>query len=335
MKRKILSIFALIVMVASASMVFAWGVWGHEHANHGAVFALPEGMRKFFYNHIDFITQEATVPDLRKYTLGDKVEGQRHYIDLEDYGFTNLDSAPRTLKDAAAKYNEKTLQEQGILPWYIQEMTSKLTDAFKSKRRNEILFLAGDLGHYLADANMPLHTSNNHDGQLTKQKGIHSFWESQLPEYFGSNYHLNVKDAVYLKDVTAASWDIIKHSHSLADSLLTIERNVMASFPENKLYKKDSSGNIAKNIFGRTVFSDDFAAAYHKALGGMVESQLQHAIQDIANFWYTAWVNAGKPDLNQLDSPEVTAANSKKYESELKLYNKGKLSGFKPEKEYR
>jgi hypothetical protein len=60
----------------------------------------------------------------------------------------------------------------------------KLTQAFKEKRKSEILFIAADLGHYIADAHMPLHTSDNHDGQLTDQKGIHSLWESRLPELF-------------------------------------------------------------------------------------------------------------------------------------------------------
>jgi hypothetical protein len=49
-------------------------------------------------------------------------------------------------------------------------MMEKLTQAFKEKRKSEILFIAADLGHYIADAHMPLHTSDNHDGQLTDQK---------------------------------------------------------------------------------------------------------------------------------------------------------------------
>jgi hypothetical protein len=51
-----------------------------------------------------------------------------------------------------------------------QDMMEKLTQAFKEKRKSEILFIAADLGHYIADAHMPLHTSDNHDGQLTDQR---------------------------------------------------------------------------------------------------------------------------------------------------------------------
>jgi hypothetical protein len=66
----------------------------------------------------------------------------------------------------------------------------------------------------------------------------------------------------------------------------------------------------------------------------MVEKQLRHAIQDAANFWYTAWVNAGKPELGELDPAELTKSNRKRYEKELKLLQKGELMGFRVENEY-
>jgi hypothetical protein len=76
---------------------------------------------------------------------------------------------------------------------------AKLTKAFKDKRKNEILF-AGDLGHYIADGHMPLHTSDNHDGQNTNQKEF-TLWESRLPELFAKDYKFNVPQGVYLENV--------------------------------------------------------------------------------------------------------------------------------------
>jgi hypothetical protein len=52
--------------------------------NKAAVMALPKPLQVFFYNHIDFITQESTVPDLRKSVLKDKAENPRHYFDMEN-----------------------------------------------------------------------------------------------------------------------------------------------------------------------------------------------------------------------------------------------------------
>jgi hypothetical protein len=274
------------------------------------------------------------VPDIRKYTINDKPEFARHYIDIEAFENTPFDSLPRTMKEAIAKYDDKTLQKNGILPWYIQEMMVKLTKAFKDKRKTDILFLSADLGHYLADANMPLHTSLNHDGQLTDQKGIHGFWESQLPETFGDSYNFKVPAATYVNDITAATWSIVKQSHQLADTLLLIERNLKAAFPKDKIYRTDSAGAVYKNTFGQPVHSFEYAQAFHTAMKGMVQQQMRHAVKDIADFWYTAWVNAGKPDLNELDPAALTKSNRKKYKKELQLINNGKLFGFKTTNEY-
>ena len=66
----------------------------------------------------------------------------------------------------------------------------------------------------------------------------------------------------------------------------------------------------------------------------MIEKQLRLSIYDVACFWYTAWVNAGKPDLLSLDDPHLTKQNKKNYKKELKAWKKGRilnLSSGRPE----
>jgi len=328
--------FVALFISCGITLVFGWGAWGHEHINRSAVFALPDdNLRAFFYNHIEFITDEAGVPDLRKYTLNDKDEYARHYINLESYWQDVPDSLPRTFKEIKLKYASDVLQKYGILPWYIQEMMDKLTAAFKQKRKEEILFLAADLGHYLGDAHMPLHTALNHDGQLTNQKGIHALWESQLPELFGDNYNLNTGKAKYITDVNAEIWKIILASHKLADTLLAIDRDLQASFGGNdKVYELDSAKNIKKNKFNQPIHSNAYAKKYNALLNGMVEKQLRGAIAATANFWYTAWVNAGKPDLRDLDPKELTDRNAANLQKDIRLWQQGKLSGIRSDKEF-
>jgi hypothetical protein len=320
----------LLLLVPSTKLLFGWGNWGHQHINHAAVLDLPPEMRVFYYNHIDFITEEAVVPDIRKYTINDRAEFARHFIDIEAFG---NDILPQTPAEAYKKYDSLTLQKYGILPWYIQEMMVKLTKSFKAKNKTEILFLSADLAHYLGDANMPLHTALNHNGQLTNQVGIHGFWESQIPEMFGDDYNFKVASPKYISDIATGTWDIIWHSHKLEDTLLLKEKALRANFPADQVYKKDSTGHIAKVWYGDPIYSYAYAVAYNKALDGMVEDQLRHAINDVANFWYTAWVNAGKPDLDDIDSPDLTKANKKNYKKEMKLIGKGKMTGFKSFKE--
>ena len=326
-------VIIIIFLLSSTVLVSAWGVWGHKHINKSAVFALPEAMRVFFYNHIDFITEESVVPDIRKYTINDKAEGPRHYIDIESFS-KPIDELPQSSKEASAMYSDSLLKSTGILPWYIQDMMEKLTKAFKDKKNAEILFLAADLGHYIGDAHMPLHTSLNHDGQFTNQKGIHAYWESQLPEQFGSSYNFYTGEAKYIDDVKKETWRIIKHTHLLVDSLLTIERRINHAFPQDKIYKTDGQGNIVKNKYFQPVHSAEYSRTYHEALKGMIENQIRLSIAATADYWFTAWVNAGKPDLTSLDDAELTKQNKKNYLKDYQAWKKGKITKLKIENEF-
>jgi hypothetical protein len=328
------TILILVLLAGSITLAFAWGAWGHQHINRAAVFALPVEMRPFFYNHIDFITEEAVIPDLRKYTINDKAEFPRHYIDLELFGDGPVSGLPQTMAEAKGRYADSFLNKAGILPWYIQEMEDKLTRAFRSGRRAEILFLAADLGHYIGDAHMPLHTALNHNGQLTGQKGIHGFWEGQLPEMFGDGYNLHVGPARYIDNITLETWSMIDSTHRLAERLLATDRELAADLPKSSIYVLDSAGNILRNQFGDLVHSREYAIKYHERLHGMVEEQLKKAIAETSCYWYTAWVNAGKPDLSRLDPDELTGRNKKNLARDLRRWEQGKVDMIRPDREY-
>ena len=49
----------------------------------------------------------------------------------------------------------------------------------------------------------------------------------------------------------------------------------------------------------------EFAGAYHDRLDGMVEARMQDAILSIGSVWYSAWIDAGQPDLNNLQEVEI------------------------------
>jgi len=333
MKKKILSAVATLYFVSASLSAIAWGVWAHEHTSKAAILALPKEMAPFFYNHGDFIVCESTVPDVRKH-LYDKSEGPRHFIDLEWFNFKSGSDRPVTISEAIARYGKDSLDKYGILPWHIQDIMAKLTDAFKNRRKTEILFLAADLGHYVADAHMPLHTSINHDGQLTGQVGIHAFWESQLPELFGKNYNLYTSDARYIKNVSKTTWDIIDSTHSLVNTMLRIEAKMKKDNPEDKQYVMDQNGRPKQNKFGQPIHAYEYAHVYHELLNSMVERQMKSTVAFISDFWYTAWVNAGKPDMAGMDPDYVTERNNASYQEDLKAWKKGKVRGLRSDKEF-
>jgi hypothetical protein len=239
------------------------------------------------------------------------------------------------MQEAMALYADTLLTKAGILPWYIQEMEDKLTKAFKAGRKTEILFLAADLGHYIGDAHMPLHTALNHDGQLTGQRGIHALWEGQLPETFGAGYNLYTGEAKYIPDITKETWKMIDATHKLADSLLAVDRELATSLPKDKIYEMDPAGHIVTNAFHDLVHTKEYVRMYHERLHGMVETQLRGAISATASFWLTAWVNAGKPDLSGLDPAELMERNRKNLQRDLRRWQEGKVDMFKPDKEFK
>jgi hypothetical protein len=273
------------------------------------------------------------IPDARKSVLHDLAEFPRHFIDVEAYEVP-LGQLPRTAAAARTQYDAATLTKRGTLPWTIQETLAQLTQAMKKGRKDEILFLAADLGHYLGDAQMPLHTSHNRSGQLTGQAGIHAFFEGQLPELFGSGYRFNVGAATYVSDPVAETWRLLADSHASADTLLAVERQLQAEVPPAGRYEHDAQGGVSKTQFGDEVHARAYAARYHQALGHFVERRLRLAVQATANFWYTAWVDAGQPDLTQLDSEYTTRSNARNLRHELRLFRRGQLVDIKTNPEF-
>ena len=44
-------------------------------------------------------------------------------------------------------------------------------------------------------------------------------------------------------------------------------------------------------------FSGHYAREYHEALNGMVEQRWRKSIHTVSSFWYSAWIDAGQPDI--------------------------------------
>lgn len=287
---KLLNLFSLLSFCYNA---YCWGFLGHEKINNLAVFTLPPDMIKFYKENIDYITSQSTAPDKRRYSV--KEEAPRHYLDSDHYGVSPFDSIPKHWNDAVIKFSEDTLEEYGILPWHINKMFYQLTTAFKERDAKRILKLSSEIGHYIADANVPLHTTENYNGQLTDQIGIHGFWESRLPELFSKDYNFFVGRAQYIDNPLDDIWKTIELSFSEVDSVLIFEKELNSSFPSDLKYSYENKGN---NVI--RVYSQEYSENYNKKLDGMVERKMCSSIISLGSFWYTAWVNAGQPDLNNL-----------------------------------
>ena len=131
---RLIACLVALLLLGIPSGVFGWGFWGHQRINRAAVLALPDAMRTFFYNHADFITEEAVMPDVRKHALDDKTEGPRHYLDVEEYD-RPLAQLPRTPQEAKIAFPATVLDKNGRLPWVILELHEKLMQAFRDGKK--------------------------------------------------------------------------------------------------------------------------------------------------------------------------------------------------------
>lgn len=249
-------------------------------------------MLLFYKKNIDYITLHAVAPDKRRYAV--KYEAPRHYIDLEEYG-DSLFNLPKYWHKAVEKYSEDSLTAYGTVPWHVQFVKHQLTEAFKHHQVDRILRLSAEIGHYIADANVPLHTTKNYNGQLTNQPGIHGLWESRLPEMFFINFDLWIGQAEYIEDTQDAIWDAVFMAHNAVDSVLLMDKAIKTKFSEDRWYSYEQRGSG-----NRRIFSEEYSAAYHDKLNNMVERQLKRSIKMVADFWFTCWVDAGQPDLEKI-----------------------------------
>lgn len=391
--------FLALLLFAAAFVSFSpqnespeWGFFAHKRINRLAVLTLPPKMMVFFKPNIDYLSDHAVDPDMRRYAS--KHEGPRHYIDLDNYGSPPYENLPRQWLDAMIAHTEiwgvkasgdtvlvfgkkkpvpaaaeksyrqwfsqqvmsqyyqgdetldadslavflkkwelrgqyqsafykDHLSEHGVLPWNLQRMQRQITEAFRARDGKRILKLCADMGHYIGDAHVPLHTTSNYNGQKTGQHGIHGFWESRIPELFADeSYDYFVGKPRYIERTDDWFWQMVFDSNTMVDSVLSIERALRRSFPQDRQMCPDMR-------LGTMVVTPcrDFAAAYQDAMNGMVERRMRAAIHAVSSAWYTAWADAGEPDLSKLNLPTKSESERKEEEQLRKTYEQGKILG--------
>jgi len=396
-----LSVCTVSVLLLSASEIpnqyghnhVSWGFFAHKRINKLAVLTLPPEMMVFFKKNIDFISDHAVDPDMRRYST--RIEGARHFIDLDQYGTPPFPHLPRNWSDALiqhtdirvidtkgdtlllvshrdsmtpvmrqeyrrwfqqsvvpafysgkervdtdsvfrffsewgrldnrpdAAFFQEFISGHGILPWNLQHFQQKLTTAFRERNARKILKFSAEIGHYIGDAHVPLHTCSNYNGQKTGQHGIHGFWESRIPELFADeSYDYFVGKPSYIENTRDWFWKCALDSHTMVDSVLSFEKILRESFPPDRQMCPD----MRQGIMGIHPCRE-FASAYQDALDGMVERRMRAAIIAVSSAWYTAWADAGQPDLSGLDAGAPDQQELEEDQSVRNAFALGKILG--------
>jgi hypothetical protein len=282
-----------LLSIAALFLFGNWGFLGHRTIHQLAIYGLPDPLQGFFYANSEYMIRHSVRADVRR--KDDPTEATKHFIDL-DVALLKNKKIPGQWNDAKGMFSEDTLRKYGTVPWEIIHNYRLLVEAFRQKDKENILFYAADLGHYVADAHVPLHTTENYDGQLSNQNGLHSLWESTVLEIELNNYNLYQQRTVrYVSNPEKTIWACIRQSQRMLPLVFKAEIEASEGFSDEQKFKIQVRNGVKTKRF-----SGDFAKAYSLKLGSTVNNRLLEATATVSDFWYSAWIDAGKPDLSSL-----------------------------------
>jgi hypothetical protein len=294
-------LIVLCLLFFSTSPGFTWGYEAHRMISKRAVRSLPTAIQPFYDDHWSSLKELSVYPDQRR--SFNEAEGPRHYVDLERLPGETI---PHTYRQAVDHYGWETLNHAGYLPWRVQKVYDQLVDAFRRKKYPRVVYKSGTLSHYVADAHVPLHTTENYDGQLTGDTGVHGRFESDLIAQFPGIIRNRYEPARKVEDLPGRMIEIVRQSHRKVPEVLSADR-------ENQYPNRDLDG-----------YSLVKARETH---GELASSRLNEAAHMAASLWYTAWVEAGRPELPEANFSDFLEIPRSRYHS--MTFYQGKWSGDK------
>jgi hypothetical protein len=252
----------------------AWGRNGHRLVVNKAIETLPPEFRGFFDANRGFLLQHVTDPlDAISKT---PAERRNHFILLERYGRFPFSALPRDYKSAVAKFGKPKLDANGLLPWQIGVYSKKLTEALKDGKWEEAKLDAAMLANYVAEAHDPFNTTDNFDGRLSDQAGVNERFGTTLIDRYSSFFPMRPNDAMFINDPTDRAFEACLSSHSWLENILLADRHAR---------------------HGENSFNDDYYDRFYNQAAAILIRQLSDAATDVGSFWFTAWKNAGSPQL--------------------------------------
>ena len=267
MKLKTLSRLALVVLLAlMPGSSFAWSDSVYRLVIRKAIDTLPKGQKKYFEDHkyeMPSLTPDEDPPV--------RPEGRRFAIDL--LGVFPFKDVPQDEAEIKAKADIKVV---GRLPFLLLEAQARLVEAFKSGDKERILLAADDVAILAADLNNPLNLTDNFDGQKTDQAGVAKRLAARLPEDMEGHLKINPEAARLLENPRDYVFATIVRTHIWVDNIL---------YADSLAYR------------GKSSYGGAFFEAFELRAGRLLSDLLSSAAADVGSFWYTAWTEAGRPEL--------------------------------------
>src|SRR5438105_6333465 len=282
MRKTLVVAAALLAALLAPSRAWAWGFTGHRLIMSRAIDLLPPQLKPFFEHYRTEVVVRAIDPDLWRSVGWD--EDPNHYVNLgaKEYGAYPFTELPRDYEAAVEKFGTATLRRYGLLPWRAAETFGDLRHTFDGFHRgtaygpSDLILFSAVVGHYIQDAHQPLHATNNFDGQLTGNDGIHNRFERDLIEKFESRLTLKPAATAAIANVRDFAFEALIASHQEVDAILEADREAAA---------------------GKASYDDGYFERFFVKTRPILEARLSAAIAATASVIITAWERAGRPVL--------------------------------------
>tara|TARA_B100000029_G_scaffold56622_1_gene51252 strand:- start:1665 stop:2540 length:876 start_codon:yes stop_codon:yes gene_type:complete len=282
---RLLLIITLLILNQS---IFAWGYAAHRLTTRKAVNILNSPLGEYFYKNINFISENSIAPDLwRKNKEIFPEESHGHYIDADLYDKYPFRKIPRTWEKAVTKYGEENLKSWGTAPWRIQNFYKKLVLEFKNGNWKESLQTASALSHYIADIHVPFHTTENYNGQLSGNKGVHKRWEADMVEEYLLDSINPEGNLDLILDPVIMAFDIVEESFKELQKILTAETKARSTISFKSI---DIIANWDQSMKGT-----EYIKILYQETGDLAIKRMNDSSLRIASYWNSAWIDAGKP----------------------------------------
>jgi Secretion system C-terminal sorting domain len=280
---KLNNVYKIIFLFVVSVVLMSWGHTGHYHISSKTELSFNNEMEQF-NAWPNILASHASDADRRKDE--DPTEGPKHYIDIDNYDvFNSTGRIPQTYDSVIDIYGYSFVKNQGFLPWATLTSYDSLVDCFERRDWDKAVLFAADIGHYVADGHMPMHITANYNGQLTDNYGIHSRYESTMINARISEFSYEGMPIDSISDVRQYIFDYIYANYIYVDSVIEAD-------------------DYATEING-----DYYSSAYKNALwektGNFTIELFKNASHSITELIYTAWLQAGRPDMNATDLIEV------------------------------
>ena len=300
LRQGLISVALIALVLIQQQPAAAWGNEGHIFINRVAAQKIPASMPAFLrtpraVNEIAYLGPE---PDRwrspSEFALKNSQEPD-HFIDLERVAW--LDPLPPGRYEFYRKLYEKRAsttdhpddylpERVGLQPYITMEVYGRLKAAFREYRQllkthqptarvqQAIIFYAGWLGHYVADAAQPLHTTIHYNG-----------WVGENPKGYTTEHHIHAQfESTYVAaNITAKDFaGLVKAPERLDDPFVRY------------IAYLHNSNSLVENVYALEK-DGGFTGKGTPAAFDFTTHRLAAGAQMLLNLWYTAWLESAVP----------------------------------------